>query len=185
MYVDGALYSSKQGDYQANTANPFYIGRGGNGAQSPNYFFDGAIDEVRMYDSALSAAEIEGVYRETHPCDSFIDHFEINTLNAQGITCEADDIIIKACADASCSTVNPDAVDVKLFINNVENKIVTVSGNNGTSTSYSYTTVGNAALSLDQDYECKDSNNKPCIVNFKDSGFIISDIPMQISREAL
>jgi MSHA biogenesis protein MshQ len=143
--------------------------------------FTGAIDEVRMYNSALSRAEIEEVYRETHPCDSFIDHFEINTLNAQGITCEADDIIIKACADASCSTVNPDAVDVKLSINGVENKTVTVSGSNGTSTSYSYTTVGNAALSLDQDYECKDSNNKPCIVDFKDSGFIISDIPMQIS----
>jgi len=115
--------------------------------------------------------------------DPVIDHFEIDTLDGQGITCEADQIIIKACADASCNTVNPDAVDVKLSINGVENKTVTVSGNNGTSTSYSYTNVGNAELSLDQDYECKDSS-KPCIVVFKDSGFIISDIPTQISGKS-
>jgi MSHA biogenesis protein MshQ len=153
--------------------------------------FSGLLDEVLLFDTVLSSNDIGSINNNQsqgknwdgtdRSCANFIDHFEINTLNAQGITCEADDIIIKACADASCSTVNPDAVDVKLFINNVENKTVTVSGNNGTSTSYSYTTVGNAALSLDQDYECKDSNSKPCIVDFKDSGFIISDIPMQIS----
>ncbi|KGJ94296.1 DUF6701 domain-containing protein [Colwellia psychrerythraea] len=191
IYVNGVAQTVVSNDGQIGLSNTYTdtwgidtgiasIGGETDSGETANRF-TGAIDEVRMYDSALSAAEIDEVYRETHPCDSFIDHFEINTLNAQGITCEADEIIIKACTDASCSTINPDAVDVKLSINGVENKTVTVSGNNGTSTSYSYTTVGNAALSLDQEYECKDSNSKPCIVDFKDSGFIISDIPMQIS----
>ncbi|OUR77237.1 hypothetical protein A9Q75_15380 [Colwellia psychrerythraea] len=116
---------------------------------------------------------------------SVIDHFEIDTLDGQGITCEADQIIIKACADASCNTVNPDAVDVKLSINGVEDKTVTVSGNNGTTTSYPFITVGQASLSLDQTYKCTNSPGiTPCNVEFKDSGFIISDIPMQISGKS-
>jgi MSHA biogenesis protein MshQ len=44
--------------------------------------FTGAIDEVRMYNSALSAAEINEVYQENHPCD---DNCETGTLNAVGI----------------------------------------------------------------------------------------------------
>jgi len=156
--------------------------------------FSGLLDEVLLFDGVLSASEINNIYNNQvqgknwdgteRSCDSFIDHFEIDTLGGQGITCEADQIIIKACADASCNTVNPDAVDVQLSINNVPYKTVTVSGDNGTSTSYSYTTVGDAELSLDQTYECKDTSSTPCIVDFKDSGFIFSDIPMQISGKS-
>ncbi|TWX70672.1 hypothetical protein ESZ36_03135 [Colwellia demingiae] len=124
------------------------------------------------------------IYYECNDSKPVIDHFEIDTLDGQGITCEADQIIIKACADASCNTVNPDAVDVQLSINNVPYKTVTVSGDNGTSTSYSYTTIGDAELSLDQTYECKETSSTPCIVDFKDSGFIFSDIPMQISGKS-
>jgi MSHA biogenesis protein MshQ len=185
MYIDGVFSSSKQGNYQANTTNPFYIGRGGNGAQSPNYFFEGAIDEVKVYNGALSSSEIYDVFLETHPCDSFVDHFQIDTKDQVGITCQADEVIVKACADSSCSTINPDAVDVNLFINNVEYKTVTVSGAEGTTTTYPHTTVGNALLSLDQTYKCTNTlGTEPCIVDFKDSGFLFSDIPTQISGKS-
>jgi MSHA biogenesis protein MshQ len=145
-------------------------------------YFHGSIDEVRVYDGALSAEEVLNVYNETHPCASFIDHFQIDTKDQQGITCQADEIIIKACANSTCDTITPDAVDVKLLINNVEYKTVTVSGVLGTSTSYPYTTVGNAALSLDQTYKCTNTlGTTPCNVVFSDSGFIFSNIPTQIS----
>ncbi len=150
----------------------------------PGRYFQGSIDEVKIYSGVLSATEVNEVYLETHPCASFIDHFEIDTIDGTGITCDADNIVIKACSDASCSTVNPDAVDVALSINNTFYKTVTVAGTNGTATSYAYTTVGNAALSLDQTYECKNSASQPCNVTFADSGFLFSDIPMQISGKS-
>lgn len=190
IYVNGVAQTVVSNDGQTGVSNTYTntwgidtgiasIGGETNSGETANRF-TGAIDEVKMYKKALSAAEINEVYQETHPCDSFIDHFEIDTRDGQGITCEADQIIIKACADASCNTVNPDAVDVKLSINGVEDKTVTVSGNNGTSTSYPYTTVGNAALSLDQTYECKGSST-PCIVEFSDASFVFSAIDDQVA----
>jgi len=144
--------------------------------------FTGAIDEVRMYKGALTSAEIVAIYNETHPCESYIDHFQIDTKDQQGITCQADEITIKACADASCDTVNAQGGLVRLNINGDFYKEVAVSGSEGTTTSYPYTTVGNAVLSLDETYDCTNNlDTTSCTVNFKDSGFIISDIPMQIS----
>jgi|GEM_PF-3014814 len=150
------------------------------------YYFHGLIDEVRIYSSALTQQEIIDLMNYVEPCSlSTVDHFEIDTLDQTGITCQADNIIIKACADASCSTINPDAVDVELSINNTVYKTVTVSGSTGTSTSYAHTTLGNASLSLDQTYQCTNTpSSTPCNVDFKDSGFIFSDIPTQISGKS-
>jgi MSHA biogenesis protein MshQ len=153
--------------------------------------FSGLLDEVLLFDTVLSANDINSIYNNQsqgknwdgteRSCGNFIDHFEINILDGQGLTCEADDIIIKACADESCSTVNPDAVDVLLSINSAPYKTVTVSGNDGTATSYSFNAVGNAALSLDQDYECKDSSSIPCNVEFSDASFVFSMIDDQVA----
>ena len=162
-----------------NNNDPLQIGQD---QGFPGRYFQGSIDEVKIYSGALSATEVDAIYQETHPCASYIDHFELDTLDGTGVTCDADTIVIKACADASCNTINPDAVDVALSINNAFYKTVTVAGTNGTTTSYAHTTIGNAALSLDQTYECTNSpGSTPCNVIFSDSGFIFSAIPMQIS----
>ena len=179
IYVDGTLQNQQSRNtngamgelnqivFGDNASN--YTQTGNSNIASP-YSSRGNYDEVRVYNSVLTAIEIQADMNQSFGCN-VIDHFEINTLNAQGLTCEADQIIIRACADASCSTVNPDAVDVKLFINNIENKTVTVSGVNGTSTSYSHTSVGNAELSLDQTYECINGSPTDCDVTFADAGF--------------
>ncbi len=180
IVTGGGLSNTYTGSWGVDTGIASIGGETDSG--ETNNRFTGAIDEVKVYDGALSAAQINVIYNETHPCDSYIDHFELDTLDAQGITCDADNIVIKACADASCTTINPDAVDVALSINNTFYKTVTVAGANGTATSYAHTTTGNAALSLDQTYECTDSPSSiPCNVTFSDSAFVFSAIPTQIS----
>ena len=111
-----------------------------------------------------------GTFKDfTNNCgDPIIDHYEIEH-DGSGLTCEAESIIIKACADADCNTLNLDATDVELAINGTVNKTVTVVGS--TDTSFSFSTAGPATLSLDQTYECKNGNSASCDVIFSDTGF--------------
>ena len=134
-----------------------------------NRYFSGNIDEVQIYGRALTISEINEIYNETHPCDVYLDHFEINH-DGNGLTCDAETITIKACADASCSTLNTDDNDVELSINGTVNQTVTVSGGS-TNASFSYTDVGTATLSLDQTYTCKNGGSTSCELIFADAGF--------------
>ncbi|MCJ8295368.1 MAG: LamG domain-containing protein [Colwellia sp.] len=139
------------------------------------YYFHGLIDEVRVYRSALTHQEVIDLMNYIEPCSlSFIDHFEINTIDAQGLTCEADTITLRVCSDASCSTLNPDAVDVVLSVSDADgvvlNKNVTVVGGT-TDISYIHTKSEVVSLSLDQTFECLTGTSTSCNVTFADSGF--------------
>jgi len=114
-----------------------------------------------------------------------IDHFEINALNAQGLTCEADTIKLRACADASCSILNPDAVDVVLSVTDPSNNVVltqnvTVVGGE-VDVNYIHTVAEVVSLSLDQDYECINGYPTNCDVTFLDAGFVFSAIDDQVA----
>jgi len=117
--------------------------------------------------------------------DGPIDHFEIDAIDGQGLTCEADNITIRACANAACSILNTNATDVVLSINGSEHKTVTVIGS--TEATFNYTTAGIATLSLDKTYECVNGNPNDCDVTFSDTGFRFfsntegTDIPTQLS----
>jgi hypothetical protein len=59
LYVDGVLNSSApQSSPLTDRNNQVYIGRGISGTNS----FSGSIDEVRVYNRALSATEISALY---------------------------------------------------------------------------------------------------------------------------
>lgn len=60
LYVNGVVSRQTSGvvGVTANTATPFRIGGSGSG-----YFFNGQIDDVRIYNRALSASEIAELYR--------------------------------------------------------------------------------------------------------------------------
>jgi hypothetical protein len=65
LFIDGELVSTAQisgtVEYQ-NSASPVYIGMNGSGAGTP--YFDGLIDDTRIYNRALSVAEVQQLYEE-------------------------------------------------------------------------------------------------------------------------
>ena len=66
IYVDGVnVGSSAFTGNLANNSNPLQIGQDQGLA---NRFWDGLLDEVRLYDIALSQTEVQGVMGQTQPC---------------------------------------------------------------------------------------------------------------------
>jgi hypothetical protein len=181
MYINGAIdQSANFTDGLANSPCDFYIGTdvatGSStvcGQVLSDRNFQGHMDEVHIYDRVLSASEIAADLNIVHSCSLVgVDHYQI-VHDGQGLTCEAENITIKACANATCSTLDNNASDVQLMINSTFDKTVTVTGGS-TSTTISYKDPGIATLSLDETYECENGGSTSCDVVFTDAGFIFS-----------
>ncbi len=181
--TNGAMGELNQIVFGDNASN--YTLTGNSNIASP-YSSRGNYDEVRIYNKVLTLSEIQSDMNENFGCNT-IDHFEIDTLNGQGLTCEADIVTLRACSDASCSLLNTDAVDVVLTVSDaggvVLNKTVTVVGGE-VSVDYIHTIAEVVTLSLDQTFECINGMPTDCDVTFADSGFIFSAIPTQISGKS-
>jgi hypothetical protein len=67
FYQNGALQSSLSVPYVVNTARPLRIGTGATESATPSNYFMGAIDEVRIYDRALSQYEVTFLYNYHEP----------------------------------------------------------------------------------------------------------------------
>ena len=99
FYINGALAGTAVhgGNFGALTTSPLYIGNRGDFA-SPTTPFDGLIDDVRLYNEALTAAQIQALFGpplEQHPglaglrvraSSEFLpDGRAINAVNNNGI----------------------------------------------------------------------------------------------------
>jgi len=74
---------------------------------------NGVLDEVRIYDVVLTQAQVQVDMNATHPCGPTVDHFRI-LHDGTALTCQADAVTVQACADAACSQLVTDHVDVTL-----------------------------------------------------------------------
>lgn len=100
----GALVGSASQTNTGWTTDTGVVTIGGNAsATSSSNHFRGNIDEVRVYDKVLSQSALAALALTTRPC-VFIDHIAIEH-NGSGVTCVPTTLTIKACADATCSSL--------------------------------------------------------------------------------
>ncbi len=165
LYVDGvqAATSSNTNLIDTNNAS-FNIGASTDFLWGVQYEFDGAIDELHVYDQPLTPVQINNIKDITRPCGGAgsIDHFEIDTGGASASTCAPQTIGITACADSSvpCGSIATDytgTVDVSTSTNhgdwsvnsatNALNNSPDPADDDGTA-QYSFDGADNGAISL-------------------------------------
>jgi len=92
------------------------------------YYFHGLIDDVRVYTSALSAAEVLNLYNTVTPCILVsVDHFEI-THDGSGSTCASETVTIRACTDAACTSLVGGLINLDLQLNGITNATTSFTG---------------------------------------------------------
>jgi len=90
--------------------NTLYLGsrRSSVGGTAGNYTSNtanGSIDEVYIYNTALSATGVTGLRSLRHPCTSSVHHYELS-IPSSSISCMSTTVTITACADSSSPCTN-------------------------------------------------------------------------------
>lgn len=194
IYIDGVLdQTGNTGNGQVIGNSFFGIGRIGNTSSGiPPHYFDGDLDEVRIYKGVLDAGQIAAIRNATWPCETGYDHIRLEHPET-GLTCSPARITVKACAEADCTSLSSDPVDVH-FTSPAANWTpdpVTFTGS--AQVSLQYTTqefVTLDAVAIDpaaaNPTRCFTTAGVEtnCEMQFLDSGFVI-DIPDHVADVAV
>ncbi len=119
IYINGVADANTNnwtGTLAAN-ACPFYIGgdisTGSGCTLLPGRNFRGMIDEVKLYNYELSAAEVQADMTLGRSCSGAFDHVRIEHDGVASI-CAPETVTVKACLNASCTTLYTGNVTVNL-----------------------------------------------------------------------
>ncbi|XPF92864.1 DUF6701 domain-containing protein [Colwellia sp. RE-S-Sl-9] len=127
-------------------------------------YFQGTIDELRVYRIAQSASAIANDMDVLHPCDISItpDHYRIEH-DGLGLTCEAETVTIKACNDALCteSGLNEEPKTVNFLIDGVISSSFTFTKK--TTISFDQKILATVALSVTSDVNSPSINGFQCV----------------------
>lgn len=110
LYLDGVQQANTGindniGDYSTLLLGAAKSGIDGTGNDYTLNSANGLIDEVRIYNSALSLSDIQDAMNLTHACAPVAPtHLRIEH-DGQAISCYAENVKIRACANASCTTL--------------------------------------------------------------------------------
>jgi MSHA biogenesis protein MshQ len=143
-------------------------------------YFDGFIDEVKIYKGALNATEVNEVYNERHACaEPVIHHYEI-VHDGNGLTCAAEPITIKACTNSACTSESTASVSLNFNITSPTTGTVTKASPTFTGSTIielSHTTaetitlsINNASIAASNAVECSGVGTS-CDMTFADAGF--------------
>lgn len=103
IYVNGVLDASRTDNSASLDLNSDPLQIGGDQGFGGRYW-DGLIDEVRVYSRAISQAGIQDIMSYTHPCENALDHIEISAV-ADANTCAPHAVTLSACADPDCNNL--------------------------------------------------------------------------------
>ncbi|WP_228894707.1 DUF4097 domain-containing protein [Pseudoduganella aquatica] len=115
------------------------------------------------------------------PAANTVHHYQI-THDGNGLTCQPETVSVKACADASCSTLYTGSAQVSLAPNTVDSPAPVFSFSNGIASAYvRQTTAGNATLTITSvtpaataAATCSSPSGASCSVAFAAEGFTVS-----------
>ena len=177
IFINGAIDSatlSWNGSLALDT-DPLQFGQDQGAA---GRYWDGFIDEVRLYDRPLSDAEILAVKNATHPCPVVVDHYQFEH-DGNGLTCAPETITLKACSNAACTTQYSGSYTVTLSPNGwVGGNTQTLTGSPQTLQLW-HTTADTTTLAINSPsptptsaLQCISTSGSGCNITFADSGFI-------------
>lgn len=159
------------------------------GEGNNQYRFNGLIDEVRIYNSALDAAAITAVKNDTRSCGSgSLHHLQIQH-DGTALTCNPEAITVRACADSTCSSLYSGNVSVTLTPSGwVGGNTQTISGGSGSlqlrlsSAQTVSLGVSSSTPAASNNVVCLNTatNTNSCALTYYDTGFIYT-VPPQIS----
>jgi hypothetical protein len=114
LYVNGVLDGifSESSSLVPNTNGDFYIGNFYSSSNSTKVFH-GAIDEVNLKPTVLSASEIVDLMNVRRTCAVPLHHIQIEH-DGSGLTCSAEPLTLKACVNQDCTEVLATDVNVTL-----------------------------------------------------------------------
>jgi len=107
LYVNGAEQDAQSYSSTAinNAIGKLVFGDNRSSASPEVNSAYGTIDQVRIYDAELTSTEVSALYAESTTCTAAtLHHVELTMNSATGVTCKAEDVTVKACANAACST---------------------------------------------------------------------------------
>ncbi len=98
LYVDGVLVNESNVGVPASigyrASAPLTIGKLLVGKR--DYYFDGLIDEMVLFDQALAPGQVRALMNRTHPCQArALDHFQLSHDGA-GIFCAKETVLLTA-----------------------------------------------------------------------------------------
>ena len=104
----GTLVTSNTGTFTwtaGSDPGPSSIGGETNASgEGTNAFgFGGSLDEIRVYQKALSQAALAAIATQTHACAAAVPHHIRIEHDASAISCSAEAVVVKACSNADCS----------------------------------------------------------------------------------
>ncbi len=178
IFINGALdrTASLTGTPLTNT-NPLQVG------QDQNYdgrYFNGDLDEVRIYGEALSNAQIRALYEERHPClASSVHHYRLGFATPM-LSCKPIPVTVTACADSSCSSTVSTSDSIALLPAGAwiggDGKTF---ANGDTLTAYLKREAGTRVLGVSgASYDCSPAD---CTLVIQDSGFVFSNLTPMIA----
>lgn len=152
-------------------------------------YFRGNLDEVRVHAGALSDAQIAALAAERHPCAGAAGPHHLEFLHdGSALTCQPETVTLRACADASCSSLYTGSVTATLTPSGwVGGDSLTFTGS--TTAKLRYISVGAVTLGTAtvtptpiSGRVCNSATSGSCVLSFADSGFFF-DVPNLLANK--